>query len=211
MEYQRCWATITIMSVTEFRDQLIHYDKIERQMRTQVRDEGRQHHPRRPLLDKGTQFMSDILQQGMLRLKVIPTTASLRHPQVNPVERWMRTLETTLRTYYNQQKWRDYLPLIEVIINHMVHVSTSVTPFEALTGQHSELLDIYLPYLPDMCEESVPREEVQQEIQKSVKAHLFSAARKHKEKLKSSKLSKFKGNSSIGKDQSHWSILGLSH
>ncbi|KAJ8875002.1 hypothetical protein PR048_022892 [Dryococelus australis] len=138
------------------------------------------------LSDKGTQFTNDVWLQGMLRLKIIPTTASVRYPQGNRVERQMRTLGTTLRMYWNnnQQKWMDYLPMIELIMK------TRVTSFKALIGQHSKPLDISLLYLPDVCNENVSREEVQHEVQKLAKAHLFSAARKYKEKFKLSKLVK---------------------
>ncbi|KAJ8897956.1 hypothetical protein PR048_003314 [Dryococelus australis] len=103
----------------------------------------------------------------------------------NPVERCMHTLGATLRTYCSssQQRWRDLLPLVELVMNHTVHVSMSMTPFEALTGQRSMLLDkVRIPQLSDVLDEKV-------EI--LAETRLFSIAEKYKQKLKTSKLSKF--------------------
>ncbi|KAJ8893030.1 hypothetical protein PR048_005611 [Dryococelus australis] len=160
-------------------------------MKSFIEEVGR---PEAVLSDNCTQFTSNVLQQGMLKLRVVPTTTSVRYPQSNPVERCMHTLGTTLRTYCNnsQQKWRDFLPLVEVVMNHTVHVSTSLTPFEALTNYRSMLLDSRsIPQLPSMRDNGVSREEMQKEVQELVRARLYSAAEEHKSKFKPSKLSRF--------------------
>ncbi|KAJ8867889.1 hypothetical protein PR048_031694 [Dryococelus australis] len=46
MDYQHHWAITTTTSSNEFKDQLLHYENIEKQMRTQAKDEGRENAPR---------------------------------------------------------------------------------------------------------------------------------------------------------------------
>ncbi|KAJ8880701.1 hypothetical protein PR048_017171 [Dryococelus australis] len=98
--------------------------------------------PKTVLSDKGTQFTSYFWQQGMEDMGIVATTAAVRHPQGNPVERRMKTIGSTFRAYCNkaQQGSRDYLSLIGIVMNHTLYVSTSVTSHEALTCERTELL-----------------------------------------------------------------------
>ncbi|XP_046737537.1 uncharacterized protein LOC124406225 [Diprion similis] len=58
--------------------------------------------------------------------------SSIRHPQSNPTERYMRELGRFFRTYCSEQhtKWAKYVKQIEEILNLTTHHSTGYTPYE---------------------------------------------------------------------------------
>ncbi|KAJ8890092.1 hypothetical protein PR048_009599 [Dryococelus australis] len=69
------------------------------------------------LSDKGTQFTSEVWQQGMLKFSIVPTTVAVRHP------------------------------LIELVMNHKGHVSTSLSPHMSTFRTAEIYVYTYLNYL----------------------------------------------------------------
>ena len=89
--------------------------------------------PKRVLSDHGTQFTSNVWQEGIKRRGIQPILSSIRHPQSNPSERIMRELSRLFRAYCNDNHtgWIDLLPKINIWLNIIPHESTKVTPYYA--------------------------------------------------------------------------------
>ncbi|KAJ8891744.1 hypothetical protein PR048_004285 [Dryococelus australis] len=100
------------------------------------------------LTDKGAQFTSEIWSTGLTKMGSRHTSISLRYPQSNPNEQFMRELAHMLRIlcHSKQQSWRNYLPAIENLHNNIMHESTGQTPTEVLKGT---VLRLPFPCLAD--------------------------------------------------------------
>ncbi len=88
--------------------------------------------------DKGTQFVSDLMQQIHRLLSIRSVSTSPYHPQSNGlVERFNGTLKTMLRkvvrTHPNQ--WDRYLPALLFAYRELPNASTGFSPFELLFGR----------------------------------------------------------------------------
>ncbi|KAJ8870259.1 hypothetical protein PR048_029280 [Dryococelus australis] len=152
--------------------------------------------PRAILSNNGSQFTSHVWQKGLKRLSIVPTTAPVRSPRSNPVERRMSLLGTVLRMYchHEQQAWRDKIPLVEFVMNHTIHASTGFTPYEVLTNKRSEivarkLLSKLLQADKSFEENSMPT--TQEVLLDIVKRKLYSSAESRQRQQKLSRVNKF--------------------
>jgi hypothetical protein len=70
------------------------------------------------------------------------------HPQTyGQIEVVNKCLETYLRCFASERKnqWAQWLPLVEWWYNTSYHMTTRITPFEAVYGQNPPLVLSYLP------------------------------------------------------------------
>lgn len=151
--------------------------------------------PKCLLSDKGSQFTGHLWQSETRKMGIVPTTTAVRTPQCNPVEREMQTLGNMFRALcsHTHQAWKMHLPLIEFVINNTVHESTTLTPFEALTGQPSVIFDPRkLPQYPKTYGPPPQLyEELRQDVHRMVRDRLIQAAARRKKSYKVSRKHKF--------------------
>ena len=89
--------------------------------------------------DRGSEFASEFWREFTDRLKVKTDLSTAYHPQTDgATERINQTIEHYLRSYinYNQDDWREWLPLAEFSYNNSYHDAIKDTPFHALYGYH---------------------------------------------------------------------------
>jgi hypothetical protein len=92
--------------------------------------------PETILSDHGTQFTSLRWTEGLKRLGINTRFTPIRHPQSNPVERFMREIGKACRIYceHNHKKWPELVPYLESWINETVSEATGFTPRELMYG-----------------------------------------------------------------------------
>lgn len=86
--------------------------------------------PKKILVDRGTQFASPIFTNQLIKWGITVAFTSVRHPQANPVERYMKELGRLCRAYCNSshQSWANKLINFEEFINNVPHFSTGFAP-----------------------------------------------------------------------------------
>lgn len=84
------------------------------------------------LSDNGSQFTAKAWKETLKNEGGKLVYSSIRHPQSNPTERYMRELGRFFRTYCSDKhtKWAMYVKQIEEILNLTTHHSTGYTPYE---------------------------------------------------------------------------------
>lgn len=84
------------------------------------------------LTDHGSQFTAKSWEATLSSLGVKPTYSSVRHPQSNPVERYMRELSRLFRTFCSEHHtlWANEVPKLADFLNSVVHESTGFSPRE---------------------------------------------------------------------------------
>lgn len=137
---------------------------------------------RQVLSDHGTQFTSRRWIDTLRSWNIRPNFISIRHPQSNPAERYMKTLGRFLRTYCHQlhKSWTDYLPDIEDCLNKTPHASTLFAPVHILTGRPPRYLlqDSIKIYLKRGQE--FTRQEIHQQVRRNLRKHAQQRIRKQK-------------------------------
>lgn len=125
------------------------------------------------LSDHGTQFTSRRWIETLRSWNIRPVFITIRHPQSNPVERYMKTLGRFFRTYchQNHHTWLSCLSNIEECLNNTPHISTKFAPVQIVTGiqpryllQHS--IDRFIPE-----QHKLSLEEVHALVRKNLKHH----------------------------------------
>lgn len=92
--------------------------------------------------DRGTQFLSEVVENLLKKLGVIHNTSSGYHPQTNGLtEKFNETLANMLSMYVssNQKDWDRFLPLVVFAFNTSVQVSTKYSPYYLLYGHDPKL------------------------------------------------------------------------
>ena len=97
--------------------------------------------PKRVVSDRDSKFTSDFWRHVFKCLGTKLHMSSGYHPQTDgQTERMNRTLEEMLRAFCGapamQDRWEDYLPLVEFQYNNGMQASTGFSPFFLNTGQH---------------------------------------------------------------------------
>ncbi|KZS02684.1 Uncharacterized protein APZ42_000181 [Daphnia magna] len=90
------------------------------------------------LTDKGTNFLSSLIQEVCKLFKVKQRRTTAYHPQTDGlVERFNRTLCDMLACYISDQpaNWDKYLPFVTFAYNTAKQASTQETPFFLFFGQ----------------------------------------------------------------------------
>lgn len=128
---------------------------------------------RQVLSDHGTQFTSRHWINTLKSWNIRPVFITIRHPQSNPVERYMKTLGRFFRAYchQNHHRWLNYLKDIEECLNTTPHISTKFAPLHIITGippRHAlqNSVDRYLPHGDGMS-----IEQLHEEVRKNLKHH----------------------------------------
>lgn len=136
------------------------------------------------LSDHGTQFTSRRWIDTLRAWNIRPVFITIRHPQSNPVERYMRTLGRFFRTYCYQhhKSWLKYLPRIETCMNSTPHLSTHFAPLHIITGMRprfalQDSLDRFMP--KDI---NIPTQELYRRVRENIKHHATLRARKQNQK-----------------------------
>lgn len=104
--------------------------------------------PKVLMSDRGTNFLSEIIQNVCERLGITKATSTAYHPQTQGlVERWNRTVENMLKMYTsaNQRDWDRFLPFAVFAYNTAVQESTRESPFYLVFGR-----DPHLPLADDL-------------------------------------------------------------
>ena len=99
-------------------------------------------HPKILITDRGTNFMSAVIEKLNFELGVKHSTTAAYHPQTNGItERFNRTLCEMLTMYIsdNQRDWDKYLPHVLYAYRNTVHESTKETPFFLMHGRDTNL------------------------------------------------------------------------
>ena len=118
--------------------------------------------PRAILSDRGTSFLSEVVECMMRMFKIHHLTTSGYHPQTNgSLERSHAPLMDFMRTYSTQyDDWDSLAPFATFAYNTSVHASTNFTPFELVYGRvarfpvripQAEQLRTYNLYLQDLA------------------------------------------------------------
>jgi transposase InsO family protein len=86
--------------------------------------------PVKILADRGTQFTAHAFVNKLKGLNIQLAYTAVRHPQANPVERYMRELGRLCRSYcsQNHKSWCGFLTKFEDWINNVVHFTNQVKP-----------------------------------------------------------------------------------
>ena len=98
--------------------------------------------------DNGKEFCNNIITELMDRLNIQKTTTPTYNPQSNLVERFHRTLSSTLRVFMDREdtEWPKYLPPFLMAYNSKVNESTQMTPHFAFFLREMRLpIDLVLP------------------------------------------------------------------
>ena len=104
--------------------------------------------PQRIHSDNGKEFTNSILNELTDRLNIDKTTTPTYNPQSNPVERFHRTLNQTMRVFMEREEiyWDRYLPAFLMAYNSKVNSASGVTPYYAFYGRELRLpIDLVLP------------------------------------------------------------------
>jgi len=97
--------------------------------------------PRDIITDRGSIFTSDLWKETTKKLGIERRLRTAFHPQTDgQTERTNSTLEQYLRAYvnYQQDDWKELLPMAEFAYNNGYQESTKHTPFFANYGTNSE-------------------------------------------------------------------------
>lgn len=94
--------------------------------------------PAQLLTDRGTNYMSELIQQVCQFFDTKKLSTSPYHPQTDGlVERFNKTMCTMLSMYVgsSQKDWDEYLPFVIFAYNSTEQKSTQYSPFELLFGR----------------------------------------------------------------------------
>ena len=104
--------------------------------------------PQRIHSDNGKEFVNAILNELTDRLNIDKTTTPTYNPNSNPIERFHRTLNQTMRVFLEREEvyWDRYLPAFLMAYNSKVNSASGVTPYYAFYGRELRLpIDLVLP------------------------------------------------------------------
>ena len=108
--------------------------------------------------DNGLKFTGQVFTTLAANLEIWLTHPPPYNPQSNQVERFHRTLNTSMRLFLDRDdnNWEPHLPAIPMAYNTKVCKSTGVTPFLAYFGREAKLPADMVLCLLDAEYSSVP-------------------------------------------------------
>lgn len=123
-----------------------------------------------------------VWKSRLQNLGIIPTYSSIRNPNSNPSERWMKEIGRLLRTYCYEKhtSWVLVIPQLENCLNNIPNSSTSLTPASILGC--NEVYSKLFPAIKNYCES--PKRPTKQEIEQFVLKQLYKNADKRKKQQK---------------------------
>ena len=101
--------------------------------------------------DNGKEFTANLFMEVMKALKIQKTTTPPYNPHSNIVERFHRSLHSTMRVLGDQTgaDWERLLPVATFAYNTKSHTATGLSPHYALLGREARLPVDLLVQLPD--------------------------------------------------------------
>jgi hypothetical protein len=93
--------------------------------------------PRRLISDRDVRFTSGLFKELCAQLAIKHNMSTAYHPQTDgQSERTNQSVETILRIYCNQAQdnWREWLPVVQYIINSRPSATTKASPYELWMG-----------------------------------------------------------------------------
>jgi hypothetical protein len=102
--------------------------------------------------DRGTQFVNAFWKEICKTLGIVQRLSTAYHPETDgSTERRNQEIETYLRSYvaYQQDDWKQWLPLAQIALDNRPAASTGLTPFFLSHG--------YNPALITTSDETIPR------------------------------------------------------
>lgn len=139
--------------------------------------------PDKIILDRGSQFVTNVIQEMYKKLNITVALLTAYHPQTDgQTERVNQDLETYLRLFINhrQDNWAKWLHLAEFAYNNWQHSTTKVSPFMANNlSQPRWSLEGKLENMTHPAAEEQLKE--MREMENELKACLNMAAEKMKE------------------------------
>lgn len=135
-------------------------------------EEGR---PKRIISDHGTQFYNSKWRENLEKRGIMIGYTSIRHPQSNPAERFMRTIGVMLRIMCGQRhnSWAQQVCLIEDYINLGYSSATGQIPVEIQNGERAILPFERIIKYPDgnvLWDADITRQKVCEYLEKGAKA-----------------------------------------
>lgn len=103
--------------------------------------------PLRITTDQGRQFESTLFNQLMKKFGIERTRTTAYHPQANgQVERWHRTMKTSLLARENTKNWSEELPTVLMGLRAALHKSNNISPATYTYGSTLRLpADLFIP------------------------------------------------------------------
>jgi transposase InsO family protein len=93
--------------------------------------------PQKVILDRDVCFTSTLFKELCKQLAIDQNMSTTYHPQTDgQSEQTNQTVETILRLYCNQEQdnWREWLPVVQYIINSRPSATTKQSPYELWMG-----------------------------------------------------------------------------
>lgn len=84
--------------------------------------------PTRLITDRDPRFISHFWTELISRLHIDCKLISAYHQQVDQAEHYIQTMQTLLRLYVIDDKWVDYPPFVELVINNTPNSSAGFSP-----------------------------------------------------------------------------------
>lgn len=93
--------------------------------------------PREIFSDNGSQFVSKLFQDYLLKMGITHLKSPFYTPQANAAERVNRSVLSAIRSYVNKHnEWDEFLPSIATALRSGFHQSLGTSPYFTLFGQH---------------------------------------------------------------------------
>jgi hypothetical protein len=126
--------------------------------------------PQKVILDRDVRFTSTLFKELCNQLAIDQNMSTAYHPQTDgQSERTNQTVETILRLYCNQEQdnWREWLPVVQYIINSRPSATTKQSPYELWMGfvprTHQPVCPSKLPHFEKRKQELLRAREAAQE------------------------------------------------
>ena len=100
--------------------------------------------------DEGTDCDSGLMQYVCRAMNILKIRTPIYSPQANPIERWHATLGKAMRTWLDEEhykEWPTVVPLIAHSYNTSVNTTTKLTPQQLFFGREAE--NQLIPILPE--------------------------------------------------------------
>ena len=100
--------------------------------------------------DEGTDCDSGLMQYVCRSMNILKIRTPIYSPQANPIERWHATLGKAMRTWLDEDHYREWptvVPLIAHSYNTSINTTTKLTPQQLFFGREAE--NQLIPILPN--------------------------------------------------------------
>lgn len=139
--------------------------------------------PRRIITDHDNKFIGKIAQNFAKSINAVIAHTAPHHQQSNPVERYIQTAQSGLRSLCIENgvsNWLEQIPSLERALNMTPSTVTGYSPFELLYSTHPRMIDAVLEHagIASAAEKlSFSRAKIQQAEDAVIKARYVQKAR----------------------------------